>query len=114
VKKLDASRYQAIIKKDGEVIYELPRSQDDPFSLAVADIVASDRHYHRQTTEIYVVLEGTAEIVIGDNPPTVIQPGSATTILPGTAHYVRATAELPVRLLAVSIPAWTETDHYPA
>ncbi len=67
-----------------------------------------------EITETYVVLEGTAEILIGDDPPKTIEPGDAITIRPGTAHYVRATADQPVRILAVSVPAWTEADHYPA
>jgi mannose-6-phosphate isomerase-like protein (cupin superfamily) len=114
MKELDASRFQAIIQKGTEVIYELPRSKSgDPFSLAVADIVQSERHYHKLTTEVYVVLEGIGEMIIGDNPPRVIRPGDATTIPAGTTHYVRATTG-PVRVLAVSIPAYSEADYYPA
>ena len=49
---------------------------------------ASTRHRHRTETELYVVLEGTGRMRIGDEPPLTLPRHSAVLVEPGTVRQV--------------------------
>jgi mannose-6-phosphate isomerase-like protein (cupin superfamily) len=77
-------------------------------SAHVVDILDDSRaHYHRRTTEIYVVLEGEGEIELnGERHP--LRPLTAVYIPPGVRH--RAIGKL--RLLNIPIPPFRDSDEY--
>lgn len=64
-------------------------------------------HYHRRTTEIYVVLEGEGEIEL-DGRRYPVRPLSAVYIAPGVRH--RAIGRL--RVLNLPVPAFDPTDEF--
>ena len=84
---------------------------DDPdqiASLHLVDIKTDARpHYHKQTTEIYYILEGAGEMEL-DGVRRPIEAGDAILIKPGCRH--RAIGSL--RLINVPIPAFDPTDEW--
>ena len=84
---------------------------DDPdrvASLHVVEVTVDARtHYHRQTTEIYYVLEGRGRIEL-DGDSFSVCPGTAILIKPGCRH--RAVGDL--KILNVPIPAFDPDDEW--
>ena len=98
--------------KEAETIYELDLGKLD-FSLAIADITQSQAHFHKLTTEIYVVLDGSLEIQIQKPDYTVtLKTGDIFRIDPATIHSARSLTDQSAKVLAICFPAWTAEDHY--
>jgi mannose-6-phosphate isomerase-like protein (cupin superfamily) len=77
-------------------------------SVHLVDISDEARvHYHKITTEIYVVLEGEGEIEL-DGVRHPVRPLSAVYIKPGCRH--RAIGRM--RLLNIPIPAFDPADEW--
>jgi mannose-6-phosphate isomerase-like protein (cupin superfamily) len=68
---------------------------------------AARPHYHKETTEIYVVLEGKGQIEL-DGVLHPLQPLTAVYIRPGCRH--RAIGNL--RILNIPIPAFKPEDEW--
>lgn len=85
-------------------------SADTPTcSLHVTFIQDSVRHYHRETTEVYHVLEGQGRMEI--NGDTIdIEPGLTILIDPGTRH--RLISPQGVRTIVFSVPAFRPNDEF--
>ena len=64
-------------------------------------------HYHKKTTEIYYILEGTGQMEL-DGMRFDVQPGSSILIKPGCRH--RAIGKL--KLINVPIPAFDPDDEW--
>jgi mannose-6-phosphate isomerase-like protein (cupin superfamily) len=102
--------------KDGSTIRVLldaeaggARSQ----SLAEASLeegLETERHYHAQTEEIYVVLEGRGEMEV-DGARRDVGPGDAILISPGARHQIRAVGG-PIRFLCCCAPPYSHEDTY--
>ena len=84
---------------------------DDPdgvASLHVVDIKRDARkHYHKNLTELYYVLEGTGEMEL-DDQTIQVGPGMAILIKPGCRH--RAIGEM--KILNIPIPAFDPDDEW--
>lgn len=79
-----------------------------PASVHLVDISADSRtHYHRQMTEIYVVLAGEGAIEL-DGRSFPLRPLTAVLIHPGCRHG--AVGRL--RLLNIPIPAFDPADEW--
>ena len=67
----------------------------------------SPTQWHKKTTLILYVLEGTPTLRVGD---ATIQagPGSYAYVPPGTIYTIANQSEAPVRYLVVYSPAWIE------
>jgi mannose-6-phosphate isomerase-like protein (cupin superfamily) len=77
-------------------------------SVHLVDIQEDARpHYHKRTTEIYVVLQGTGSIEL-DGKRYPVKPLSAVYIQPGCRH--RAVGGL--QILNVPIPAFDPSDEW--
>ena len=77
-------------------------------SVHQVDIKADARaHYHKNMTEIYVVLEGAGEIEL-DGERVPIRPMSSIMIKPGCRH--RAIGQL--RILNIAIPKFDPADEW--
>ena len=82
-------------------------------SLAEATLGAAQptqRHYHRETEEIYVVLAGAGDIEIDGNRAPV-GPGDAVLIPPGAWHQIRAEGG-ELRFLCCCAPPYSHDDTY--
>lgn len=83
-------------------------SSDAPASIHQVTIEVDSRtHYHKQMTEIYVVLEGEGQIEV-DGQTFPLKPMTAVMIHPGCRH--RAIGKL--RILNVAIPKFDPADEW--
>jgi mannose-6-phosphate isomerase-like protein (cupin superfamily) len=108
VRSLDA--VEAFTTKDGCTIRELQLT--DAQSLAEASLdtgQATERHYHRASEEIYMVLEGRGALEI-DGETRVVGPGDAALIPPGAWHTIRALE--PLRFLCCCAPPYSHDDTF--
>jgi mannose-6-phosphate isomerase-like protein (cupin superfamily) len=97
--------------KDGSTIRELHHTAAQ--SLAEATLEpggTTQRHFHRQSEEIYFVLEGSGEIEL-DGERREVGPGAAVLIPPGAWHQIRA-GGLPLRFLCACAPAYSHDDTF--
>jgi mannose-6-phosphate isomerase-like protein (cupin superfamily) len=75
----------------------------------VTFITDSVKHYHKQCTEIYYILEGSGRLELNEDVVEV-EPGTLVVIEPYTAH--RLVSVLGVRTVVLGIPAWQSDDEY--
>jgi mannose-6-phosphate isomerase-like protein (cupin superfamily) len=80
-----------------------------PCSLHVTAIHDSERHYHRETTEVYYILEGTGKIELNGDWHD-LTPGTVIWIMPHTRHRVSSAEGL--KTIVFSIPAFDEADEW--
>jgi mannose-6-phosphate isomerase-like protein (cupin superfamily) len=80
-----------------------------PCSLHVTAIRDSARHYHRETTEVYYILEGTGKIELNGDWHDV-EPGTVVWIQPGTRHRVVSDAGL--KTIVFGLPALNPADEW--
>ncbi|MDA1315254.1 MAG: cupin domain-containing protein [Acidobacteria bacterium] len=77
-------------------------------TLHMVDISADSRvHYHKRTTEIYLVLEGEGHLEL-DGELYPVRPLSAVFIKPGCRH--RAVGKL--RIINIPVPAFDPADEW--
>jgi mannose-6-phosphate isomerase-like protein (cupin superfamily) len=96
--------------KDGSTIRELHHTEAQ--SLAEARLEpgqATERHYHRASEEIYVVLEGSGDMEL-DGELRRVEPGDAALIPPGAWHQIRAIEAL--RFLCCCSPPYSHDDTF--
>lgn len=80
-----------------------------PCSLHVTSIRDSVRHYHRETTEVYYILEGSGKIEL-NGEWTDVEPGTVVWIEAGTRHRVVSDAGL--KTIVVALPAFDAADEW--
>lgn len=73
----------------------------------IVKISDAKKHYHKQTTEYYFVLEGKGKIELDDEVIDVGE-GDLVVIKPGVKH--RAFGD--IKALIISVPPFTEEDMY--
>jgi mannose-6-phosphate isomerase-like protein (cupin superfamily) len=102
---------------DGSTIRSLLDRSNAPVahqSLAEATIPAGEatvRHYHRESEEIYYLVEGAGEMEL-DGERARVGPGDAVLIPPGAWHQIRAAEAGPVRLLCACAPPYRHEDTF--
>ena len=105
----------AFTTKDGSEIRELLAERNSSIrnqSLAEARLpvgAATTPHYHRVTEEIYYILEGTAQMQIGDELREV-RPGDAIAIPPGDVHQIRNSGGQTLKFLCCCAPGYQHED----
>ncbi len=72
---------------------------------------ATERHYHARSEELYVLLDGTAEMEV-EGERRAVGPGDAILIPPGAWHQIRAEAGEPVRFLCCCAPPYSHDDTF--
>jgi quercetin dioxygenase-like cupin family protein len=111
---LDAVRYDQLepfTTKDGSTIREYLHTPVQ--SLAEATLApgqATERHYHRLSEEIYLVVEGGGTLDV-DGEMREVGPGDAILISPGAWHELRA-GPAGARFLCMCAPAYTHEDTF--
>ena len=73
---------------------------------------AVTRHFHRETEEVYYVLEGAGRMTVGVEVREV-SAGDAVYIPRGAAHTLENTGAAPMTILLVCGPAYSVSDHHP-
>lgn len=72
---------------------------------------ATERHYHAKTEELYVLLEGSAEMEV-ESERARVGPGDAILIPPGSWHQIRAHGPAGVRFLCCCAPPYSHEDTF--
>jgi mannose-6-phosphate isomerase-like protein (cupin superfamily) len=80
-----------------------------PCSLHVTFIKDSTRHYHRECTEVYYILQGRGKMELNDDIVDV-EPGTVIYIEPGTRH--RLFSDEGVRTIVFGVPAYRADDEF--
>jgi mannose-6-phosphate isomerase-like protein (cupin superfamily) len=102
---------------DGSTIRELlglPTSSARNQSLAEATLEPggeTQRHYHRNSEEIYYLVEGEGDMEI-DGERSHVRPGDAILIPPGAWHQIRASEGGALRFLCCCAPPYRHEDTY--
>jgi mannose-6-phosphate isomerase-like protein (cupin superfamily) len=103
--------------KDGSTIRSLLDLTTAPVqnqSLAEATLKpggATERHYHRESEEIYYVVEGAGELEL-DGARALVTEGDAILIPPGAWHRVTAGASGQLRFLCACAPPYRHDDTF--
>ena len=71
---------------------------------------ATERHYHAETEELYVVIEGTGKMEV-DGDRREVGPGDAILIPAGAWHQIRAGVE-ELRFLCCCAPPYRHEDTF--
>lgn len=88
-----------------EVIVEI--EADAQHSIAIAIIDQTPKHFHRETTEVYQVEQGTLCLIV-DETEHVLHEGDSFTIQPGQVHISHGNA---TRVRVTCTPPWSPNDH---
>ena len=93
----------------GESTRLLPTADGAPCSFHITSIREAVRHYHRNTTEVYYILEGSGKMELQDDWVD-LEPGTMIWIEPGTRH--RVISEAGLKTIVVAIPAFHAEDEW--
>lgn len=102
---------------DGSTIRSLLDATNAPVenqSLAEASLPRggrTERHYHRQSEEIYFIISGTGTMEI-DGETSPVKPGDAILIPAGTRHQIQASAAGTLQFLCCCAPVYSHEDTY--
>jgi mannose-6-phosphate isomerase-like protein (cupin superfamily) len=80
-----------------------------PCSLHVTSIRDSERHYHKQTAEVYYILEGSGKMELNGDWHAV-EPGTVVWIEPGTRH--RVVSDVGLKTIVFALPAFNAADEW--
>jgi mannose-6-phosphate isomerase-like protein (cupin superfamily) len=111
------ARAEPFTTKDGSTIRELlglPTSalvrNQSLAEAALAPGQATERHYHRESEEIYFLLDGGGTMDV-DGEEREVGPGDAVLIPPGARHTLRA-GDDGARLLCCCAPPYRHEDTF--
>jgi mannose-6-phosphate isomerase-like protein (cupin superfamily) len=93
----------------GESTRPLTRADSPLCNLHVTFIKDSIKHYHKETTEVYLILEGRGTLELNDDVVEV-EPGVVVYIERFTAH--KLTSAEGVRTVVFGVPALQAEDEY--
>jgi mannose-6-phosphate isomerase-like protein (cupin superfamily) len=93
----------------GQSTRPLTRAETDVCNLHVTFIQDSTRHYHRECTEVYLILEGQGQMELNGDV-VEIAPGMVVYIEPYTRH--RLWSREGVRTVVFGVPALRPEDEY--
>lgn len=97
--------------KDGSTIREyLHTGRQSLAEASLAPGQATERHYHRRSEEIYLVVEGGGRLRVGDDERAVVA-GDAVLIPPGAWHDIVGGGQ-GVRFLCLCVPPYSDEDTY--
>ena len=102
---------EPFVTKDGSTIREYHHSAAQ--SLAEASLEAgsaTQRHYHAESEEIYLVLEGDGQLEV-DGEHRQVTAGDAILIPPGAWHGLTAGKD-GVRILCSCVPPYSDDDTF--
>jgi len=93
----------------GQSTRPLTRADTPLCNLHVTFIKDSVKHYHKETTEVYLILEGRGRLELNEDVIEV-EPGMVIYIEPYTAH--RLQSEGGVKTVVFGVPALRADDEY--
>ena len=115
VEKTSTADIESFITADGSSIRELmhPQShmnQNQSLAEATIAIGSSTRlHKHHSSEELYHVIQGSGEMTLGEKRFSVTK-GDTVCIMPGTAHQIKNTGEIELKILCCCSPPYSHAD----
>jgi len=85
----------------------ITRADTPVANVHVTSITDSSKHYHKEVTEFYYIIEGKGKMELGKDTVD-LRPGVTILIPPGLPH--RAYGD--VKCLIVGVPAWKHDDEF--
>jgi mannose-6-phosphate isomerase-like protein (cupin superfamily) len=111
---MDVVHHESLVPfttKDGSTIREYLHTQAQSLAEASLDAgQATERHYHRSSEEIYLIVAGGGRMEV-DGAERDVRAGDAILIPPGAWHQLAAGSG-GVRLLCCCVPPYTHDDTY--
>jgi mannose-6-phosphate isomerase-like protein (cupin superfamily) len=113
--KTEYGKVQSYTTKDGSLIRELMHPDihgNSRQSLAEAIVSAGATtilHRHLQSEEIYHIIEGIGEIVLGDDRFEVVA-GDTICIPAGVQHKIKNSGKMPLKILCCCSPPYSHDD----
>lgn len=105
----------AWIREDspGSITYK-PENYPEGFGCSVTfrEVIKTDPHMHKKTSHIYILLEGIATVLIDGLSYPMVEVGDSHRVPVGVEHWVESIGGKSVRLIEISIPAWSADDHF--
>ncbi|MFP6875045.1 MAG: cupin domain-containing protein [Verrucomicrobiales bacterium] len=111
------AKQKPITTADGSAIRSILDSTNAPVvrqSLAEAQLPAkgeTQRHYHRQSEELYFIIQGEATMEI-DGELRKVLPGDGILIPAGAWHQIRASEGAPLQFLCCCAPPYSHEDTF--
>ena len=103
---------QPFTTKDGSTIRELHHTQAQSLAEALLEPdQATERHYHRQTEEIYLVTKGSGSLEV-DGETRKVRPGDAILIPPGAWHTLENDGTSELIILCMCSPPYSDGDTF--
>ena len=93
----------------GESTRPLTRADTPKCNFHITFIQDSVKHYHKECTEVYYILEGQGKMELNDDT-VAVEPGMVLYIEPYTKH--RLWSEEGVRTIVFGVPALDPNDEY--
>lgn len=93
----------------GQSTRPLTRADTPTCNFHITFITDSRKHYHKECTEVYYILEGRGKMEMNDDT-IEIEPGMVIYIEPYTAHRLWSTEG--VRTIVFGVPALHPEDEY--
>ncbi len=109
------SNIPSYVTKDGSRVWELFHPGSSPvkgFSVAEALVAPgqeTEAHMHRESQEIYYIIDGYGTMRLGTETPGV-SAGDAILIPPGTVHNIKNTGSGALRILCICCPPYSHED----
>ncbi len=113
--KSEYSTVQSYITKDGSLIRELMHPDihgNSRQSLAEAIVLpgsATFLHKHLRAEEIYHIIEGIGEMMVGDDQFEAVA-GDTIYIPAGTQHKIKNSGEMQLKILCCCSPPYSHDD----
>ena len=85
----------------------ITREDTEVANLHVTHIKDAEKHYHKDCTEYYYILDGAGQMEL-DGDVVELRPGTAILIPPGMFHSSRGD----FKALIFGVPAWDHTDEF--
>jgi len=115
--KINRNQINSYITKDSSEIRELLHPEHSPVnnqSLAEAIVKPQQTtaaHFHKQTEEIYFILEGKGEMRL-DDKQFIVEENDSILIPPGQVHCIKNIGDGELRFLCCCSPAYDHTDTF--
>ena len=115
--KTHRDQVTSYITKDSSEVRELLHPDQSPVqnqSLAEAIVQPQQTtaaHFHKQTEELYFILEGSGEMQLGEKR-FMVEKNDSILISPGQVHCIKNMGDIELRFLCCCSPAYHHEDTF--
>jgi len=93
--------------------FEISEAKDFAnMSIAVVEVLDAPTHYHKKMMEFYYILEGKGRVKLNGKLYSV-EKDTTVLIEPLVKHSLTSAAKSPIKLIAITTPAFDSKDEFP-